>query len=150
MENRVDFNLRRFEQKALCSKQNAESVGPNKIFQIFAGFPLHDQVETVLVFDVPESVKAQATFLILGWLNHWEKRLHNLCPLFQKCIHGYPNNDHENSPLIKDKTHGLHIAWAFPRQAAIKNIETDRNHTFTLCAIHFNSTNINLTEWYLT
>ena len=74
MGDRVDFNLRRLEQKALCSKQNAESVGPNIIFQIFAGFPLQDQVETVLVFDVPESVKAQTT------------------------------------SLIKDKTHGLHIA----------------------------------------
>ena len=38
--------------------------------QIFAGFPLRDQVETVLVFEVPEGVKAQAAPLIFGWLNH--------------------------------------------------------------------------------
>jgi hypothetical protein len=59
-----------FAQKALCSKQNAESVRLYIMVQIFAGFPLRDQAETVLVFDVPENVTLKTTPLIFRWFNH--------------------------------------------------------------------------------
>ena len=70
MGNRVNFNLRRFAQKAPCSKQNAKSVRSYKMVQIFAGFPLHDQAEAVLVLDVSETMTDQTTHLIFRWFNH--------------------------------------------------------------------------------
>jgi hypothetical protein len=50
----VDFNLRRFAQKAFGSKQNAESGRPYMAIQIFAGFPLSQQIEAILIFNIPE------------------------------------------------------------------------------------------------
>jgi hypothetical protein len=78
---RVDFNLLRFAQKALCSKQNAESVRIYVVVQIFAGFPRLYQTENVPVFDIPQNLTAQTTPFIFRWLNHRKKCLHNLCPL---------------------------------------------------------------------
>jgi hypothetical protein len=69
MGNRVDFNLRRFEQKALGSKQHAESVGLDVIVKIFAGCPLLDQTENVLVFDAAENLAALTPSLIFRRIN---------------------------------------------------------------------------------
>ncbi len=64
------------------------------MIQIFTGFPLLQQAETVFVFDTAKDGMAQATRFLSRRPDHGEKRLHDLHLLFRKYVHGNSYDDH--------------------------------------------------------
>jgi hypothetical protein len=103
----VDLDFRRFTQKCHCSEQNAESMRPDMMVQIFTGRPLLHQAETVPVFDIAKEGIAQAARFLSRWFDHGDKRLRKLQLFFRNYVHYDIAKNHCSFLAGRAEHHGM-------------------------------------------